>query len=219
MTTSALPAALPVQPRWPIWLGLLLALGIVSLPFSVWLDEFANVRHLVTNEAIWWLYVAGMLAYVLRVERRPLSSIGFRRLGARDIAIGIAAGIAILAALACIYYLIFPLLHWDLSQGMNKLAATPLWWRLISTVRAAVSEELLFRGYAMERLSELTGSRKIAACISCAIFMLDHVPTWGWQHLAIAGVGGIALTLLYLWRRNLWVNILAHFIVDAASML
>lgn len=219
MTTSALPAALPVQSRRPIWLGLLLALGIVSLPFSLWIDEFANVRHLIANEAIWWLYVTGMLFYVLRVERRTLSSIGFRRLGARDVAIGIGAGIAILAALACIYYLIFPLLDWDLSQGMNRLAATPLWWRLISTVRAAVSEEVLFRGYAMERLRELSGSRGIAAGVSCAIFMLDHVPAWGWQHLAIAATGGISLTLLYLWRRNLWVNILAHFIVDAASVL
>ena len=219
MTTSALQTTLPTPSRWPTWLGLLLALGLVSLPFSLWIDEFANVRHLVANEAIWWLYITGMLVYVLRVERRPLSSIGFRCLGARDIAIGIGAGIAILAALACVYYLIFPLLHWDLSQGMNRLAATPLWWRLISTVRAAVSEELLFRGYAMERLRELSGSRGIAAGVSCTVFMLDHVPTWGWQHLAIAGIGGIALTVLYLWRRNLWVNILAHFIVDAASML
>lgn len=219
MTTSALQTTLPTPSRWPTWLGLLLALGLVSLPFSLWIDEFANERHLVANEAIWWLYITGMLVYVLRVERRPLSSIGFRRLGARDIAIGIGAGIAMLAALACVYYLIFPLLHWDLSQGMNRLAATPLWWRLISTVRAAVSEELLFRGYAMERLRELSGSRGIAAGASCAVFMLDHVPTWGWQHLAIAGIGGIALTVLYLWRRNLWVNILAHFIVDAASML
>ena len=219
MTTSALQTTLPTSSRWPTWLGLLLALGLVSLPFSLWIDEFANVRHLVANEAIWWLYITGMLVYVLRVERRPLSSIGFRRLGARDIAIGIGAGIAMLAALACVYYLIFPLLHWDLSQGMNRLATTPLWWRLISTVRAAVSEELLFRGYAMERLRELSGSRGIAAGVSCAVFMLDHVPTWGWQHLAIAGIGGIALTVLYLWRRNLWVNILAHFIVDAASML
>ena len=219
MTTSALQTTLPTPSRWTIWLGLLLALGLVSLPFSLWIDEFANVRHLVANEAIWWLYITGMLVYVLRVERRPLSSIGFRRLGARDIAIGIGAGIAMLAALACVYYLIFPLLHWDLSQGMNRLATTPLWWRLISTVRAAVSEELLFRGYAIERLRELSGSRGIAAGVSCAVFMLDHVPTWGWQHLAIAGIGGIALTVLYLWRRNLWVNILAHFIVDAASML
>jgi membrane protease YdiL (CAAX protease family) len=214
-----MPAALPVRSRRPIWLGLLLALGIVSLPFSLWIDEFANVHHLLANEAIWWLYMVGMLVYVIRVERRPLSSIGFRRPRTSDIAIGFGAGIAILAALAFVYYLIFPVLHWDLSQGMNPLAATPLWWRLISTVRAAVSEEALFRGYAMERLYELTGSRKIAACISCAIFMLDHVPTWGWEHLAIAGIGGISLTLLYLWRRNLWVNILAHFIVDAASVL
>jgi len=219
MTTSAVQTTLPTPSRWPTWLGLLLALGLVSLPFSLWIDEFANVRHLVANEAIWWLYITGMLVYMLRVECRPLSSIGFRRLGARDIAIGIGAGIAMLAALACVYYLIFPLLHWDLSQGMNRLATTPLWWRLISTVRAAVSEELLFRGYAMERLRELSGSRGIAAGVSCAVFTLDHVPTWGWQHLAIAGIGGIALTVLYLWRRNLWVNILAHFIVDAASML
>jgi membrane protease YdiL (CAAX protease family) len=219
MTTTTLPAAMPARSRWRIWLGLLLALGIVSLPFSLWIDEFANVRHLIANETIWWVYIVGMLVYVVGVERRSLSSIGFRRPGVRDIAIGIGAGIAILAALAFVYYLIFPLLHWDLSQGMNQLAATPFWWRLISTVRAAVSEEVLFRGYAMERLHELTGSRKIAAGVSCAIFMLDHVPTWGWEHLAIAGIGGISLTLLYLWRRNLWVNILAHFIVDAASML
>jgi membrane protease YdiL (CAAX protease family) len=208
-----------MQSHRSIWLGLLLALGIVTLPFSLWIDEFANVRHLLANEAIWWLYVIGMLAYVMGIERRPLSSIGFKRLGARDLAIAIGAGMAILAALACIYYLIFPLLHWDLSQGMNQLAATPLWWRFISTVRAAVSEEVLFRGYAMERLRELTGSRGVAASVSCAIFMLDHVPSWGWQHLAIAATGGIALTLLYLWRRNLWVNIIAHFVVDAASML
>ena len=219
MTTSILPAAQPTLSRWPIRLGLLLALGLVSLPFSLWIDEFANVRHLIANEAIWWVYIGGMLAYVVRVERRPLSSIGFRRPGIGDIAIGIAAGIAILAALAFVYYIVFPLLHWDLSQGMNQLAATPFWWRLISTVRAAVSEEVLFRGYAMERLHELTGSRKIAASVSCAVFMLDHVPSWGWEHLAIAAVGGISLTLLYLWRRNLWVNILAHFIIDAASML
>jgi membrane protease YdiL (CAAX protease family) len=219
MTTTTLPAAMPARSRWRIWLGLLLALGIVSLPFSLWIDEFANVRHLIANETIWWVYIVGMLVYVVGVERRSLSSIGFRRPGVRDIAIGIGTGIAILAALAFVYYLIFPLLHWDLSQGMNQLAATPFWWRLISTVRAAVSEEVLFRGYAMERLHELTGSRKIAAGVSCAIFMLDHVPTWGWEHLAIAGIGGISLTLLYLWRRNLWVNILAHFIVDAASML
>jgi membrane protease YdiL (CAAX protease family) len=44
------------------------------------------------------------------------------------------------------------------------------------------------------------------------------VGPWGWGHLLIAGFGGLTLTLLYVWRRNLWANIIAHFIVDAAVL-
>jgi membrane protease YdiL (CAAX protease family) len=32
-------------------------------------------------------------------------------------------------------------------------------------------------------------------------------------------VGGLAFSLLYLWRRNLWANIIVHFIADAMSVL
>jgi hypothetical protein len=35
----------------------------------------------------------------------------------------------------------------------------------------------------------------------------------------IAGSAGALPTLLYLWRRNIWVNMIAHFIVDAAAFL
>jgi membrane protease YdiL (CAAX protease family) len=86
-------------------------------------------------------------------------------------------------------------------------------------VRAAVAEEVLFRGYAMERIEELTGSRAVATILSLAVFTLDHVSSWGWSHELVVAVGGLAFSLLYLWRRNLWVNIIAHFIVDAASVL
>jgi uncharacterized protein len=44
------------------------------------------------------------------------------------------------------------------------------------------------------------------------------VGPWGWGHLLIAGFGGLTLTLLYVWRRNLWANIIAHFIADAALL-
>jgi membrane protease YdiL (CAAX protease family) len=37
--------------------------------------------------------------------------------------------------------------------------------------------------------------------------------------MLIAGFGGLLLTLLYVWRRNLWINIIAHFVVDGASVL
>ncbi|GAB3779460.1 CPBP family intramembrane glutamic endopeptidase [Dyella agri] len=205
---------------WLITLtGLLLALGVVSLPFSIWDHEFADTWHLVGNEAIWWIYIAAMLLYVRKVERRPLSSIGFRKPGIGNTLIGVAAGLAVLAVLGAMYFLILPALHLGDAASGNALLATPWWWRFISTVRAAVSEEVMFRGYAMQRIEELSGSRAIALLLSLTVFTIDHVAYWGWSHELIVATGGLAFSLLYLWRRNLWVNIIAHFIVDAASVL
>lgn len=203
--------------------GLLLALGVVSLPFSDWDHEFADVGHLVGNEAIWWIYIAAMLFYVRKVERRPLSSIGFRRPGLGNTLIGVAAGVVVLAVFAAMYFVVLPALHLGdavaSTASGSALMTTPWWWRFISTVRAAVSEEVLFRGYAMQRVEELSGSRAIALLLSLTVFTIDHVAYWGWSHELIVATGGLAFSLLYLWRRNLWVNIIAHFIVDAASVL
>jgi membrane protease YdiL (CAAX protease family) len=35
----------------------------------------------------------------------------------------------------------------------------------------------------------------------------------------VAGYGGVILAVLYLWRRNLWANMLAHWISDGAGFL
>jgi membrane protease YdiL (CAAX protease family) len=90
-------------------------------------------------------------------------------------------------------------------------------WLAISVVRAGVSEEVLFRGYPIERLRELSGSRALASLLPLLLFPLAHVGPWGWAHMLVAGIGGAALTLLYLWRRNVWANILAHCIVDGVA--
>jgi membrane protease YdiL (CAAX protease family) len=199
--------------------GVLLALGLFSLPFGTWIHEDAGLANHVAYELIIWAWVAVMLLYVLRVERRPLSSIGFRAVGAKDAAIAVGAGILILALLALISFVIFPALHWSESSQVASVLALPYWLNVLIVVRAAVSEEILFRGYPMERLEELTGSRTVAGVVTCTVFTLDHVGFWGWHHIFIAGSAGALLTLLYLWRRNIWVNMVAHFIVDAAAFL
>jgi uncharacterized protein len=199
--------------------GILFALGMPCLPISKWENEFAGTSHLIGYEIIWWAAIAALLLYVRLVEKRPLSSIGFRSIGMWDVIWAILSGILILAALAGIYYGILPALHLTEDQQVGQLLATPFWWRLISVIRAAVGEEVLFRGYAIERGQELTGSRTVAAGLSWMIFTLAHIGPWGWGHLLIAGVGGGVFTLLYLWRRKLWINIIAHFIVDGASVL
>ncbi len=195
-------------------------MGAASLPYGKWLDEFRDVPHLLLNEAVWWIIAGSVLGYVRYAEGRAFATVGFRVPRPIDIGIGIAGGVVTLAGLVAIIDVLLPSLHVAFNQdAMTAISATPYWWRAISVLRAAVSEEVIFRGYAIERLCELTGSRGIAAVVSCAIFTLAHVGPWGWSHIFVAGFGGLAFTCLYLWRRNLWLNMLAHFIVDGAAFL
>jgi len=199
--------------------GILLALGFFSLPVGSWIHEDAGLANRVAFELIVWAWVVGILLYVARVERRPLSSIGFRAPGLTDWIIAILAGILMLALLALILLVVFPALRWNESSQQASILALPYWLNVLIVVRAAVSEEILFRGYPMERLEETTGSRAIAGVVTCAVFTLDHISFWGWHHIFIAGTAGAALTVLYMWRRNIWVNMIAHFMVDAAAFL
>ncbi len=132
--------------------------------------------------------------------------------------IGVAFARATIAGLAALYMAVIPALHLQ-TKSLDTLTAAPTWWLFISLIRAGVSEEVLFRGYPIERLQELTGSRVIAASLPLALFALAHVGPWGWSHLLIAGFGGAMFTWLYFWRRCLWANILAHIIVDGVGLL
>jgi membrane protease YdiL (CAAX protease family) len=154
-------------------LGLVFTLGFPTfLIFHQTLvyQTLAGLSHLVRDEIIWWAAVAAVLLYVRFAERRPLSTVGYRRPTVRDIGIAITSRIVLLAGLASIFYVILPALHLNLAQQVNQLLALPLWMRLILVLRGVVAEELFYRGYAIERLQELTRSRSIAGVLSCAVF-------------------------------------------------
>jgi uncharacterized protein len=217
--SAEIPAVAPRR-AWPVSaVGVLLALGFFSLPIGAWVHDDAGLTNRLGYELIVWVWVIGILLYVVRVERRPLSSIGFRGVGLKDGIVAVLAGILILALLALIALVVFPALHWSERSQEASILSLPYWLNVLIVVRAAVSEEILFRGYPLERLAELTGSRAIAGVATCAVFTLDHISFWGWHHIFIAGSAGAALTALYLWRRNIWVNMIAHFMVDAAAFL
>ena len=204
-------------------IALLVTLGCAGLLLSRVQNEFASPGHFAVYEITWWALVVLLLSCVRWVERRPLTSIGFRKPEIRNILIGIAAGIAIFAGLAAIYLVLLPALHFkedpQVTQVMNLMFAKPLWWRLTLIFRGTIAEEIIFRGYAIERLQELTGSVSIAGIISCTVFALEHLGVWSWGHMIIAGFAGAILTLLYIWRRNLWVNTIAHFVPDGIGLL
>ena len=80
-------------------------------------------------------------------------------------------------------------------------------------------EELIYRGYLLERLSSLCGKRWLGATLSLLIFVAMHLKSWSLGHLLYVAAAGGLLTLLYLRRRDLLCNIVAHTLTDALGLL
>ncbi|HEY5036562.1 MAG TPA: type II CAAX endopeptidase family protein [Chthoniobacterales bacterium] len=206
-------------PRLKILIGLCLALG---LPFCHLGDlgrRLSGLGPLFGGEILWWVLFAAILLYVVLVEHRALSSIGFRRPAIVDLALAVLAAFVMFMGVGMIYQLLLPALHINIDRQLGSVIATPLWFRLLTVTRAAVVEETAFRGYGLERLRELTGSKFLAAVVTWFLFTAVHLTSWGWGQLIIAAFGGLILTLLYVWRGNLWANIIAHWLTDGSAFI
>jgi membrane protease YdiL (CAAX protease family) len=198
----------------------LLPMIALSLPITGFLVHGDSLSAQVGREGIFWILTLLLLAYVRFIERRPLSSIGLRRPDWKTALLGVVGALAMVAGMAAIYMVVFPALGLSTDEAtMGAVRSTPLWFRVILILRAAVFEEILYRGFMIERLAELTRVRWLAALISVTVFTLAHLGGWAWPHLMIAGFGGIVLTALYLCRRDLVSNMTAHFLVDAVGFL
>ena len=110
---------------------------------------------------------------------------------------------------ACLF--VFPLI--GLSYGSSSGPAVPIGVSLLLYARAGIAEEVFYRGYAIERIEALTGNRAIAAAVPLLIFAGSHF-SQGCAGILITFVIGAIATAIYLWKRNLLILIIAHFMVD-----
>ena len=208
------------QGTWKHRLAGLLIMIVLALPFVGLLCPGDTFAAQVGREGIYWLCTLALVGFVRIVERRPFSSIGLNRPTWKTGVFGIVGAAAMVAGMATIYIVIFPVLGVSANESMTaSIKSMPLWFRIFLILRAAAFEELFYRGFMIERLTELTRLRWPAALVSLGAFTLAHVNGWGWAHLMIAGFGGIVLTMLYLIRKDLACNMLAHFVTDAVAFL
>lgn len=109
----------------------------------------------------------------------------------------------------------FALLHGNLGALIVFLVIT---W-----TEAAFIEEMLFRGYLLNRLMDVTGRQRLGIAVSliiCAVFFgLGHTYQ-GITGVLDTALAGLLLSLLYLYaKRNLWLAILTHGMVDTFGFL
>ena len=212
---SSVGAAPHTRSRWHVTLTVLI---LLQLPWPR-LIPGEDISAQAMRELVLWLMATLLLLYVLRVERRPLQSIGLRTPDWRTLIWGVGGAAAMVAGMALIYLVVFPAMGVAEEEQLGELQSLPLWFRVGLVTRAAVFEELYYRGFAIERITELTGRRWVAALASLLLFTLAHLGYWGWAHLLVAGFGGLVLTVLYLLRRDLGAAMLAHWLTDAVGFL
>ena len=186
--------------RVTILIGLALTLILPLVPLLPGGRELLSVPGLdplIGREPFWWTLATIVLLYVLVIERKPLTSIGLRKINWKTIVFGVVTAAVILGCVGSMIYFGFPLLHLKQNAGaLQKMLSLPYWCRFIIVLRAAVVEEILFRGYGIERLQELTGNRFVAGALTLAAFTMAHLSYWGWTQLLIAGAAGLFLTIL-----------------------
>jgi membrane protease YdiL (CAAX protease family) len=182
------------------------------------LPSDANVTSaILLNEALMWSLTLIVFAIILFGERRRLTSIGLGIPNWPAIRTGILMTVLLLVLAMAAGAVVQAIGGQSQSNGaqIGLVVGLPIWLQLFVALSAGATEEVLFRGYAIERMTELTGSRWLGAIVPIFVFGALHAPFWGVGHAIVAGMSGLWLTLIYLWRRNLWTNITAHALLDA----
>jgi uncharacterized protein len=194
-----------------------LAIALFALPvFMAAYRAITGQNHsngLVLGRELAVFGIVGLLLLIVKQwELLPLGSIGLRVTRLRTSLLrgfGIAV---ILLAVTVALYLLLRALGVQLGKEGNVFHPSLL-VVTVSMLRAGVAEEVFYRGFAIERLQSLTGSKLFAALVSLTIFALSHYQQ-GIGGIVVAFVLGGILTIVYMKYRDLLANITAHFLAD-----
>lgn len=163
----------------PIILGLVVALaGIPLVEFlaSILLDDTDLTALVIRDLLLKWLLAGFVIGIVVFVEKRSFSSIGVEKISWKDV----VGAVLVFLVGAVSYPFTTPLIESlgleTTVGGLEMLATLPLGFVMALALTAAVTEELLYRSYPIERISELTGSPALAAGITFVFFVLFHIP-------------------------------------------
>jgi membrane protease YdiL (CAAX protease family) len=203
-----------------VLIGIGLVMALTQLPLGRLVASGSGVLSVLARESIWWLIAAVAVAWALLVERSPASSIGLRSLDRRSLRLAMWTAAFVSLVMVVQFFVVLPWLRMSHpAQVRQHILQLPLWLRGLIVLRAAVTEEVIYRGFLIPRIEWLFKSRGAALILSTAAFAWAHVRGWGAAQLVPVAIAGAAFGLLFLARRNLPANITAHFVTDAWGFL
>jgi membrane protease YdiL (CAAX protease family) len=204
--------------RFVIVSGMILAALILHELHS---EKLFSSFPILAEEIGWWLIGLLLVAYIIVVERKGLSSVGIRKVSPSTISTAaIGFGLALLGVAA--FGLIIQLTGIDptsTEERLGETASAPLWWLILVFLRAGVVEELIFRGFIISRLIEFGASRWLTLLMSTFLFVLPHALFWPGPALILVAFHGLAFGTIFIWKRDLLACVLAHIGINIGGVI
>ncbi len=166
-----------------------------------------------------WLGAALLVAVVLGVERLGAYSLMIRRPSKRDLE-WVLYAFGIVMAWSWVAGRLAPQ---DDNDGITTIVSLGVTGVVILIVTAAVTEEVVYRGFLAERLGALFGrrpwARPLGATLSLVVFVLPHLAFFGPSWLVHQLPGAVAIAGIALVRRNLVAAILLHLLINLPILI
>lgn len=210
MTPTAPSAS---HPRWRLLavIGVLFVLIVPELP----LPTGSGIATRLVKEAWWIALGAAVLLLVTRVERHSLASIGLHRPTRATFGWAAVMIVLLIASVMLSYAVVLPALGLTQNQAATaKIVALPGWLQFAIFLRAGIVEEILYRGYPIARLEQLTGSKWVAVLLPGLASVGAHYFYWGAGQLVVVGFATVILSGFFLWKRDLVSCMIAHAATD-----
>jgi uncharacterized protein len=189
---------------WPLVLLACRALGRDTLSF--------------VPRLLGWVLAALCVLLAATISPSGIASLGVRAVSIETLVLGVvtAVGTLVLFVVIGVIRRATGLPSADIAMFTRVTALAPL-LKLFLVVTAGVTEEILYRGYAIGLGQDLFGSVWVAASLSLLVFTIAHL-NWRAGHLVSVAVAGGAVTVLFVLSHDLGACILAHTLVDAVAV-
>jgi len=203
--------------------GMVLA---ILLPFALSLpiafSNLASPDRVLYSRFIFWAEILVLMLYAAKAEHRKFLIWDEKRV---DVAFFVVSVVAMyFLSWACALAAAIPrLFGWHESDAVFRkivqLFVNRQWLMLFTAFTAGVTEELIFRGYILTRLSLLIKNRYLPVIISAFLFGAIHFSYKSLREVIFAFLIGIMFGVHYQKYRNIKVLIAAHFTIDIVNLL
>jgi membrane protease YdiL (CAAX protease family) len=206
--------------KWTYAVGLTIVFGVEFILRDFLLPENANNVSIGLALVGEWVTLSFLVfLWIPKVEKKNMASIGLGKFKRRHLIWGVLVYLLVLVASSLSGFVLqsvgLPSLR-SLQPLIKENEFATLFGLFLT---GAFLEEVLYRGYLIERVTILTKHRWAAAFMSWVLFMLVHLKFFGVGPTIDTSIISAALVMLYLKEKSIWPCIVVHGINDLLAFL